>query len=126
MTRQMSRAERLEAALQEAQTMYEDLEAWYDKHPDATYDEIEQQVRRGRRKLMGRMTEILINGRDTGIRPIAPKCGVCGKEMSFHSYRKWTVRGLEGDACLERAYYRCSECGEQGFFPPRPETSATP
>ena len=106
--------------------MYERLEAWYDEHPDATYDEIEQQVRRGRRRLMGRMTEILINGRDTGASPRPPKCGVCGKEMSFHSYRKWTVHGLEGDAHLERAYYRCPECGKQRLFPPRQETVSAP
>ena len=36
--------------------MYEQLEAWYDEHPDASFGEIEAEARRQRREMMGGMT----------------------------------------------------------------------
>jgi hypothetical protein len=102
--------------------MYGELEAWYDAHPNATYDEIEQEVRKRRPELMGQFIELLVNGRTTGMQSTAPRCPECGDEMSFEGYRPWQVRGLEGEAMVERAYYRCLKCKRQGFFPPRRET----
>lgn len=114
----MSRELRLETAEREVSRVYRELEAWRDAHPDATYDEIEQEVRRRRPDLIGTFIELLINGRSTGMQPQAPCCPECGHEMSFEGYRTWRVRGLEGETALERAYYRCLRCKGQGFFPP--------
>ncbi len=114
----MSRELRCETADREASRVYRELEAWRDAHPDATYDEIEQEVRRLRPGLMGTFIELLINGRTTGARVEAPRCPECGSEMAFEGYRTWRVRGLEGETALERAYYRCLRCKGQGFFPP--------
>lgn len=114
----MSRELRCETADREAAKLYRELEAWRDAHPDATYDEIEQEVRRRRPGLMGTFIELLVNGRTTGMQAEAPRCPRCGREMSFEGYRTWRVRGLEGEATLERAYYRCLSCKGQGFFPP--------
>ena len=122
MTRPMSRAQRLEAFLQEARQMYEALEEWYDAHPEASFGQIEQEARRRRRELMGRVLEILVNGRDTGFQLQLPRCAVCGIEMDFEGYKRWTIYGLEGDTTLERAYYVCHECEGQGLFPPGPKT----
>jgi hypothetical protein len=118
MTRPMSRELRYETADREASRIYRELEAWRDAHPDATYDEIEQEVRRRRPELMSTFIALLINGRTTGMQPEAPHCPECGSEMSFEGYRPWRVRGLEGETALERAYYRCLKCKRQGFFPP--------
>jgi hypothetical protein len=101
------------------------LEAWYDEHPEATFGEIEQEARRRRRELMGKVLEIVVNGRDNGVQVEGVHCEQCGTEMEFKGYLPWTVRGLEGDAELERAYYVCPECEGETIFPPRPKTGAT-
>ncbi len=125
MTRPMSRELRCETADREASRLYQELEAWRDAHPDATYDEIEQEVRRRRPELMSTFIELLINGRTTGMQAEAPRCPKCGCEMSFEGYRPWRVRGLEGETALERAYYRCLKCKRQGFFAPGRGTGPT-
>lgn len=54
MTRRLSRQERRDAFLREAEVVYEQLEAWYDEHPDASFGEIEAEARRQRRDMMGK------------------------------------------------------------------------
>jgi len=122
MARQMSRAQRQEAFLTEACTIYENLESWYDAHPKASFGEIEGEARAQRRTFMGRVLAIMINGRDTGRHVDPPRCPACGIEMDFEGYRDWTVHGLEGDTTLERAYYVCPDCEGQGLFPPGGQT----
>jgi len=123
MSRRMSRVRRREACVRLAEEMVERLEAWYDAHPDASFGEIEQQARQERRTFMGQVLEIVINGRDTGFRLELPRCERCGVEMEFKDYHGWTIRGLEGDTRLERAYYVCPDCGGQTVFPPGPQTA---
>lgn len=120
MTRQMSHARRREAMMRAAEEMIEELETWYDEHPNASFGEIEEQARHERRELMGKVLEVVVNGRDTGFQLEAPCCEACGIEMEFQDYRDWTVHGLEGDSQLERAYYVCPKCEGQTFFPPGP------
>lgn len=114
----MSRQERKEAFLREAAELCEQLEGWYDGHPDASFGEIEAEARRQRREMMGKAMSILVNGRDVGKQKAAPKCGRCGKGMRFKGYRRKTVIGLEGDTELERAYYVCPKCKGETLFPP--------
>lgn len=123
MTRQMSRSKRKAAFLAAAEEMFEGLENWYDGHPEATFGEIEQEARRQRRELMGRALEILVCGRDNGIRIEGVLCARCGEEMEFERYLPWTIYGLEGDTVLERAYYVCPQCEGETIFPPRPEAA---
>jgi len=120
----MSHRQRKEAFLQAADEMYESLEEWYDDHPEATYGEIELEARRQRRTLMGRALEILVNGRDTGFQATEVPCPRCGAAMDFKAYLPWTIRGLEGDVELERAYYVCPHCAGETFFPPEPPIAA--
>lgn len=122
MARRKSREKRRAAFLEAAGEMFDDLEAWYDEHEDATFGEIEQEARQKRRELMGEGLEHLINGRDTGVEVEGMACPECGAEMEFKDYLDWTVKGLEGDTRLERAYYVCPECGET-LFPPGPEAA---
>lgn len=107
-----------------ASEAFEELEGWYDEHPEATFGEIEQEARRRRRELMGKALEILVNGRDNGVQPEGVRCEQCGGEMEFNRYALWTIHGLEGDTRLERAYYVCPECEGETIFPPGPETGA--
>jgi len=104
--------------------MFNQLEEWYDEHPDATFGEIEAQTRQYRLKLMGEAIALLINGRSEGYQLEAPTCAECGQAMEFVDYRPRTVGGLEGDTNLSRAYYVCPRCKGETFFPPGPSTSA--
>ena len=112
-----SRSQRKAAFLQAADEMYERLEAWYDSHPAATFEELEAAVRPQRRALVGGLLARLIVGRDSGFQPTAPPCRKCQQPMTFEAYRAWTVKGLEGDSVLDRAYYVCPACAGETFSP---------
>ena len=118
MSRPQSRARRQAAFLEEAKRMYEQLEDWYDAHPQASFGEIEAEARKRRRELMGNALAQLVNGRDTGAQVELPVCQQCGRKMKFEGYRKWRVHGLEGDSTIERAYYVCPHCKGETLFPP--------
>lgn len=113
-----SRSQRKAAFLALASKCYDELEDWYDAHPEARFGEIETQARQQRRKLMGEGLRILVNQRDTGYQLHPPACQQCQGPLEFVDYRTWTVRGLEGDTPLKRAYYVCPQCEGQTFFPP--------
>ena len=93
MYRQMSRAQREAALLEQAAQMYGVLEAWYDEHPEASFGEIEAEARRQRSALMGEGLAILINGRDTGYQLQAPPCSGCGQAMAYKGHRRWRISG---------------------------------
>jgi hypothetical protein len=118
MTRPMSRADRKTAVMKQAERMFEKLEGWYDQNPEASFEEIEDQARRLRRKMMGASLAIVINGRDVGKAEQAPRCSQCEEPMEFKGYRTKIVFGLEGETELERAYYVCNVCEKQTLFPP--------
>lgn len=118
MSRTRSRAQRRAAFIEMAVQTFENLEHWYDEHPDASFGEIEAEARRQRRQLMSQALTLLINGRDVGLQPEAPNCESCGQAMQFEGYRPWTVKGLEGDTPLTRAYYVCPRCSGETLFPP--------
>lgn len=118
MSRPQSRARRQAAFMEEAKQMYEQLEEWYDAHPQASFGEIEAKARQCRRELMGKALAQLVNGRDTGAQVESPPCKQCGGKMKFEGYRKWNIHGLEGDSTLERAYYVCPHCKGETLFPP--------
>lgn len=118
MARRMSREERKKAFLRKAEAMFEEMEEWYDEHPEATFGEIEAEARQQRRALMGEGLEVLVNGRDVGKGEEAPGCEKCGQKMRFKGYRRKRVVGLEGESTLERAYYVCPKCAGETVFPP--------
>jgi|SRR5664279_2114084 hypothetical protein len=118
MTRKLSKEKRRAQFLEKAGQMFEEMEGWYDQHPEASFGEIEIKARQERRELMGEAIGILVNGRDTGALVEAPVCSRCKKAMQFKGYRDKEVRGLEGDTVLERAYYVCPECKGETIFPP--------
>lgn len=118
MSRRMSRGQRQTAFEALAAAMYEELEDWYDEHPEASFEEVEAQAREKRRTLMGAGLALLVNGRDSGYALEGQPCAQCGREMAYkgQGFGK-TIHGLEGDTRLERAYYVCPACGET-LFPP--------
>lgn len=105
--------------MEKAEQMFGELEEWYDKHPEASFEEIESEARQARRKMMGATWGIVVNGRDVGKGEEAPRYEQCDKGMVFKDYRKKIIYGIEGETELERAYYVCQGCEKQTFFPPR-------
>lgn len=52
--------------MESAAGMYNQLEDWYDEHPDATLGEIETSARGYRLKLVGETIALMINGQSEG------------------------------------------------------------
>ncbi len=122
MCRPMLREKRKKAFMQAAEKLFDEVDDWYDKNPDASFEEIENRARKARREMMGKSLGVIINGRDVGKSIEAPKCKTCQKDMAFEDYREKTIYGVEGDTRLERAYFVCADCEKQTLFPPRRET----
>ena len=118
----MNGAEGKAAFLREAEEMYEELRAWREAHPEASFDEIAEQVTPQRRKLMGALLNQLSVQHGDG-RYAEVTCPTCGERMEASGQRRRQVVHAEGDVELERAYHHCPECG-RGFFPPRPTASS--
>ena len=118
MAERMNRAQRQSAFLESATRMFNQLEDWYEQHPNASFAELESQARAGRWALMGEVLAVLINGRMEGYQFEPPRCIACEQVMKFAGYRPRTIYGLEGDTQLSRAYYVCESCDEQTLFPP--------
>jgi YgiT-type zinc finger domain-containing protein len=106
------------AFLQEAEAMYEEMVAWREKHPEASFDEIAAQVTPRRRKLMGGLLQGLARQHGDG-RYVEVACPQCGEGMAASGRRRREVLHSEGETRLERAYHHCPACG-RGLFPPGP------
>lgn len=110
------------AFLEAAEVMYEELRAWREAHPEASFDEIASQVTPKRRELMGGLLEQLAKQQGDG-RYAEAICPTCGSEMKAKGQRRRRIVHAEGEAEVERAYHHCPECGS-GLFPPGPAVEA--
>lgn len=119
----LTRAEAKEKFMERAEELWEDFNEWYQDNPEATFDEIEAELGKRRREVVGEFVQLSLRQGDLGAEAEPPNCDKCGKPMAFQGYRKRKVHGLEVDAEIPRAYYHCSTCGV-GFFPPGPAPSA--
>jgi hypothetical protein len=116
-----SRAQEKAAFVRGAETMYEELRAWHAAHPEASFDEIAEQVTPRRRELMGLLLKQLAQEADE--RVIAPVCEQCGEPLTYKGTPSRGVSHGEGEMRLERAYYHCAACGST-LFPPGPPVEA--
>ena len=103
--------------LRAAEAMYEEMNAWREKHLDASFDEIADQITPRRRKLVAKLLEQLAVKADERVE--APVCEQCGQATSYRGTPKRGVSHREGEVGVKRAYYYCDHC-ESGLFPPRP------
>ena len=119
MAGRMSPAQRKAAFLSLAEDTYAELESWYDAHPEASFEKIEDMARQKRRELMGAGLAILVNGRGSGYALAGQQCPCCSSTMQYkgEGFGR-TIHGLEGDTRLERAYYVCPKCKGETIFPP--------
>jgi hypothetical protein len=101
-----------------AQAMHQRLRAWRRAHPEATFDEIAEQVSQERKVLVGKLLAELSGA--TEAVALDPVCPGCGGVVEHKGQKKRQVLHREGEVQVERDYYYCPAC-RQGFFPSRPE-----
>jgi hypothetical protein len=99
------------------EAMYEELYAWREAHPGASFDEIANQVTPRRRELVGELLVQLARQHGSGRVAEGMVCEVCGAEMECKGEPSRDVEHVEGESKLKRAYYYCARC-EGGIFPP--------
>jgi hypothetical protein len=109
--------------LQRAERLWDEFNAWYQDHPEATFDEMEAELGKRRRAVLGSFLELSLRQGNLGATPDDPACESCGKPMTFKGYPKKAVHGVEADIKIPRAYYVCPSCGT-GLFPPGPTSTA--
>jgi hypothetical protein len=88
------------AFVRAAEAMYEELVAWRQKHLEASFDEIADQVTLRRQALLGPLLAQLAETADERIE--APLCETCQQPLR---YKGTPVRGVshrEGEAALSR------------------------
>ena len=113
----LSRSEARQAFMAEAGKLWDEYNAWYDAHPGATFDEMDEEVGAGGRVHLGKLVELTLRRDDLGAKAEAPRCEGCGREMVFKGYPHKEVHGLKADVEVRRAYYVCPGC-DLGLFPP--------
>ena len=111
-----------EEFLRQAEELWDSFNAWHKEHPEATFDEMEEELGRQRRGFLGDFLALSLRQGDLGATPEAPSCKQCGKPMIFKGYPEKKIQGLEVEATIPRAYYVCPTC-EGGLFPPGPAAS---
>lgn len=121
MTPRLSSKEARMTFMKKAGELWDELNSWWQQHPEATFREIELYLRKLRRSLMGQAIPLMLAQGDLGATPDAPCCERCGTQMEFKGYPDKGVEGLEGEGRVPRAYYVCPACGA-GFFPPGSST----
>ena len=116
----MSRRDTEKARLRQVfEQMYDELWAWREAHPEATFDEIAAQVTPRRRAVMAEVLEVLARQHGSGQVAEGQQCPRCGGAMVYKGEPQRAIEHyLEGETALSRAYYYCPRC-ESGLFPPR-------
>jgi hypothetical protein len=98
--------------------MYDQLWRWREAHPEATFDEIANQVTPQRRAVMAEVLKVLARQHGSGQVAQGQACPDCGEAMVYKGEPKREIEHyLEGETELKRAYYYCPAC-ERGLFPP--------
>lgn len=100
-----------------AAAMYVRLRQWRAAHPEASFDQIGEQVTGERKQLMALLLgELAAQPEEvTGVE--VAQCRECGKELTAKGQRGRGVAHLEGEVRLEREYHYCDHC-QRGLFPP--------
>jgi hypothetical protein len=114
-----TRSEARDEFLRRAEELWDEFNGWYQDHPEATFDEMEAELGKQRRAILGDFLELSLRQGDLGATPEPPTCERCRKPMVFKGYPEKEFHGLEADAKIPRAYYVCPTCGV-GLFPPGP------
>ena len=120
------RAERKRAEFVEsAEAMYVRMVEWREKHAEASFDEIAEQVGYERRMLMSQLLEGLATQQAAEVEALEVACPECQGKSEGKGQQTRHVSHSEGEVSLSRGYRYCRYCG-RGFFPPGPATEVEP
>lgn len=100
-----------------AEAMYDELREWRRTHPEASFDEIVEQITIRRRRLMAGLAAQIALQHGAGVVPEGLRCEQCGAVMRYKGEAKRGIEHMEGSTEIDRAYYYCPAC-EVGLFPP--------
>ena len=65
----LTRSEAKEEFLAHVGDLWDHFDAWYEAHPEATFDEMEEQLGRRRRALLGEILELRLRQDNMGATP---------------------------------------------------------
>jgi hypothetical protein len=106
----------------QAEETFMDLRGWRELHPQATLQEIEQELDRRLEQLRARMlADLAVASKAADLqrapaeRPCCPECGVPLQDQGVHRRTLVTMGNQAVD--LRRDYGTCPHCGS-GLFPP--------
>ena len=106
----------------DAAAMSDELATWRTAHPQASFDELADQVRVKRQALMGELLRVLAEQEGRGEFVAEGQCPACGGVVHYKGERRRTVVHAEGQPVLTRGYHHCDQCGH-GFFPSGPDVA---
>jgi uncharacterized protein with PIN domain len=118
------RAELKAELMAEAEGLIDNLLNWSEETPAPTLTQIEEAILILRRRLSERMAEVLANEQEAAQPVPGPRCPRCHREMHYKGRKTNRIETRVGSVALERGYYYCEHCREEGFFPPGPATAA--
>jgi hypothetical protein len=111
-----SEATRQEEFVEAAEAMYVRLREWRAAHLEASFDEIGNQVRQERQRLMGMLLgELAAQPEEVFSAPEV--CEECGRELAPKGKQERGVSHLEGEVRIEREHHHCDKC-QSGLFSP--------
>jgi len=116
--REQMRKEELVLAIEEATAAIAgEMVAWNARHQQATFDELEQQVLKARKRFGERLMQAVLEKRaEVRVVP-GPACPKCGTEMRYKGQKERQVMSSIGETPVERGHYYCSVC-KRSVFPP--------
>jgi hypothetical protein len=106
-----------EALRTEWDALVDELHKWREAHPEASFDEIANQVTPRRQALIGKLLAALARQHGNGVEVAGIACEVCGQPLVYKGQPTREIGHLEGESELQRAYYHCPHC-KGGVFPP--------
>ena len=109
------RAEGEAEFLAAAKAMHQALVGWRARHPEASFDEIADEVRVQRQVLMGQLLAELASQHGVGELLSERSCPQCGGVLHYKGEKERTVLHPEGQPKVARGYHRCDACGHSFF-----------
>ena len=110
--------EELVLAIEEATAaMAGEMAEWNARHQQATFDDLEQQVLKARKRFGEQLMRAVLEIRaEVRVVP-GSACPKCGTEMRYKGQKKRQVMSSIGETPVKRGHYYCSEC-KRSVFPP--------
>ncbi|MHB0858054.1 MAG: hypothetical protein ACYC5M_10860 [Anaerolineae bacterium] len=111
MSKQSMPGRLLTSILHHCEQCVKELLAYHESHPEASFAEMEGEVRVVGRKLLPKMLEAVLQMEDASPERSAeaPRCA-CGARLRAKGRTSRRQETLVGEVCWEREYYSCAAC----------------